>query len=145
NKRSVALAPDDAGCAELAELLAAVDVVIESQGAGDLAQFGVSRDGVRAEHPSLVVVTISGFGTTGPYADYRWSDLVAQTAAWVTYPQNRSEDAPVRSPRVAASCSVGNTAALGALAGVLRARASGEGAHVDVAAYEARGTIPARV
>ncbi len=145
NKRSVAIAPDDAGRAELAELVASVDIVIESQGSGDLASFGFARDQVRAEHPSLVVVTISGFGATGPYAGYTWSDLVAQTAAWVTYPQSRSEDTPVRSPRVAASCSVGNTAALGALAGMLRARASGEGAHVDVAAYEALGTIPARV
>ena len=45
-------------------------------------------------------------------------------------------------PRVAALCSVGHTAALGALAGMLRARASGAGAHVDVAAFEALGQHP---
>ena len=70
---------------------------------------------MREQFPSLVVATISGFGTTGPYADYTWSDLVAQIAAWVTFPQGRSVDVPVRSPRVAALCSVGHTAALGAL------------------------------
>ena len=107
--------------------------------------FGLSRDEVREQFPSLVVATISGFGTTGPYADYTWSDLVAQTAAWVTFPQGRSVDIPVRSPRVAALCSVGHTAALGALSGVLRARASGTGAHVDCSAFEALGSIPARV
>ena len=136
---------DEAGRARVLELLARVDVVVESQGAGDLTGFGLSRDEVREQFPSLVVATISGFGTTGPYADYTWSDLVAQTAAWVTFPQGRSVDIPVRSPRVAALCSVGHTAALGALSGVLRARASGAGAHVDCAAFEALGTIPARV
>ena len=94
---------------------------------------------------ALVVTTISGFGTTGPYCSYRWSDLVAQLASWMTFPQGRSLEVPVRSPRIAALCTIGHTAALGALAGVLRARASGAGAHIDCAAYEALGTIPARV
>jgi crotonobetainyl-CoA:carnitine CoA-transferase CaiB-like acyl-CoA transferase len=145
NKRAVRVADDIAGRAELHDLVAAADMVIESKGAGDLARFGLVRDDVREQLPALVVVTISGFGTTGPYADYTWSDLIAQTAAWVTFPQGRSLEVPVRAPRIAALCSVGHTAALGALAGMLRARASGAGAHVDVAAFEALGTIPARV
>ncbi|HEU5305941.1 MAG TPA: CoA transferase [Acidimicrobiia bacterium] len=145
NKRAELVATDEAGRDRVLELLAAADVVVESQGEGDLARFGLTRDAVRAELPSLVVTTISGFGTTGPYAAYTWSDLVAQTAAWVTFPQGRAVEIPVKSPRVAALCSVGHTAALGALSGVLRARASGAGAHVDCAAFEALGTIPARV
>jgi crotonobetainyl-CoA:carnitine CoA-transferase CaiB-like acyl-CoA transferase len=145
NKRVVRMAADDAGRTQVTNLLADVDVVVESKGAGDLAAFGLARDDVRAQHPRLVVTTISGWGTTGPYADYTWSDLTAQTAAWVTVPQGRSLDVPVKSPRVAGLCSVGHTAALGALAGVLRQRATGAGAHVDLAAFEALSTIPARV
>jgi crotonobetainyl-CoA:carnitine CoA-transferase CaiB-like acyl-CoA transferase len=145
NKQAVRIAADDVGRAQLLDLVEATDIVIESKDAGDLAAFGLERDTVRAQLPMLVVVTISGFGTTGPYADYTWSDLVAQTAAWVTNPQGRSEEVPVRTPRVASLCSVGHTAALGALAGALRARSSGAGAHVDVAAFEALATIPARV
>jgi crotonobetainyl-CoA:carnitine CoA-transferase CaiB-like acyl-CoA transferase len=44
-----------------------------------------------------------------------------------------------------ALCAVGHTAAAGGLAAVLRARATGEGALVDCAAYEALGSVPARV
>jgi crotonobetainyl-CoA:carnitine CoA-transferase CaiB-like acyl-CoA transferase len=145
NKRVVRIAAGDAGRAQLSDLLADVDVVVESKDAGDLAAFGLARDDVRAQLPGLVITTISGWGTTGPYADYTWSDLTAQTAAWVTFPQGRSLDVPVKSPRVAGLCTVGHTAALGALAGVMRQRASGAGAHVDLAAFEALGTIPARV
>ena len=145
NKRAVAAPADKRGHAQVMDLVASADVVIESQGDGDLEGFGISRDELRTQFPALVVTTISGFGTTGPYRSYRWSDLVAQVGSWTTFPQGRSLDVPVRSPRIVALCSIGHTAALGALAGVLRARASGAGAHVDCAAYEALGSIPARV
>jgi crotonobetainyl-CoA:carnitine CoA-transferase CaiB-like acyl-CoA transferase len=145
NKRAVVLPDDESGRDQLMELLGPADVVVETQGAGDLRGFGISRDELRARHPSLVVATISGFGATGPYASYRWSDLVAQVASWTTFPQGRALEVPVKAPRIVALCSIGHTAALGALAGVMRARASGAGAHVDCAAYEALGAIPARV
>src|SRR4249919_1116547 len=95
NKRAVALAPDEAGREQLVELLGKADIVIETMGEGDLEQFGLARDSVREQFPSLVVATVSGFGTTGPYRDYRWSDLVAQVAAWVTFPQGRALEVPV--------------------------------------------------
>jgi crotonobetainyl-CoA:carnitine CoA-transferase CaiB-like acyl-CoA transferase len=145
NKRALAVDDDGGGSAQVLDLVASADIVIESQGEGDLDGFGISRHELRAQFPSLVVATISGFGTTGPYSSYRWSDLVAQVASWTTFPQGRALEVPVKSPRIVALCSIGHTAALGALAGVLRARASGAGAHVDCAAYEALGTIPARV
>src|SRR5947208_9567513 len=72
NKRAVA-APDGAsGRAQVADVIASADVVIETQDDGDLERFGISRDELRSQHPGLVVTTISGFGTTGPYRSYRW-------------------------------------------------------------------------
>src|SRR3954447_372856 len=116
NKRAVAIAEDDRGRDALMDLLASADIVIESQGDGDLERWGLSRDDVRSQRPSLVVATISGFGTTGPYRSYRWSDLVAQVASWTTFPQGRSLEVPVKAPRFVALCTIGHTAALGALA-----------------------------
>ena len=67
NKRAVALRDDEAGRAQLLELLGAADVVIESQGAGDLAALRrLARRVAREQFPSLVVTTISGFGTDRP-------------------------------------------------------------------------------
>ena len=144
NKRSVVIDADGSGRSGLWKLVGAADVVVESLGEGDLEFWGVTRDAVRERYPSLVVTTVSGFGATGPYSSYRWSDLVAQVVSWTTLPQGPSDAVPVKFPRLVASCSIGHTAALGALAAVLRARASGAGAHVDCAAYEALGTIPSR-
>ncbi len=138
NKRSVVT--DD-----LVPLLGRADVVIESSGWGDLASWGVDVGALRTEQPSLVVTTISGFGADGPYAGYRWTDLVGQAAAWSTLPQAYAEQGvPVKLPGIVALCLTGQTAALGALAAALRATATGAGARVDCAMSEALGSTPSR-
>jgi crotonobetainyl-CoA:carnitine CoA-transferase CaiB-like acyl-CoA transferase len=138
NKRSVVA--DD-----ILPLVRGAHVVIESLGWGDLAGRGVDVDVLRMELPSLVVATISGFGADGPYAGYRWTDLIGQAGGWSTLPQGYAEeDAPVKLPGIAALCITGKTAALGALAAAMRAAASGAGARIDCAMYEALGSVPSR-
>ena len=144
NKRSIVVDASGAGRGQVWELLGRADVVIQSLGSGDLAAWGTTPGELLERFPSTVVASISGFGAEGPYATYKWSDLVAQTMAWATLPAGDSELVPVKCPGFVALCAVGHTAALGALAGVLRSRASGAGAHVDCAAYEALATIPSR-
>ena len=132
NKRSVVLQPGE----DPLPLLRQAHVVIESIGWGDLASRGVDVEDLRAELPSLVVTTISGFGADGPYAGYRWTDLVGQAAGWAVLPQTYAEQArPVRLPGITALCLTGQSAALGALAAALRASASGCGARLDCAMY----------
>ena len=130
---------------DLVPLLRRAHIVIESLGWGDLESWDLDVPLLRAELPSLVVTTISGFGADGPYARYRWTDLIGQAAAWVTLPQSYAEQAiPVKLPGLTALCITGHTAALGALAAALRASASGAGARIDCAMYEAMGTTPSR-
>ena len=145
NKGSVVVDPATPDQAVLHELLQPADLVIESPGLGGLEAFGLDRGRLRQDAPARVVTSISGFGAEGPYASYRWSDLVAQTVALATLPQGGVDTVPVKLPGMVGLCAVGHTAALGALAAVVRARRTGTGAHIDCAAYEALGTIPARV
>lgn len=112
----------------------------------NLAGTGFEREELRVRHPRLVIASVSGFGAQGPYAAYRWSDLVAQAAAWFTLPLLRSSQrVPVKHPALVAMCTLGHTMACGALAGVRYARATGIGAHVDCAAYEALASGPSRI
>jgi crotonobetainyl-CoA:carnitine CoA-transferase CaiB-like acyl-CoA transferase len=145
NKRRAALDPSRPEQTDLWQLLERADLIIESPGLGGLESLDLDADGLRARLPDLVVASISGFGVRGPYASYHWSDLVAQTVALATLPQGGVDTMPVKLPGIVGLCSVGQTAALGALAAVMLARRTGMGAHVDCAAYEALGTIPARV
>ncbi len=142
NKRStVADAGTEDGRARVRALVERADLVVVAHGEGVLEDWGLDWDKVRAAAPGIVVVSISGFGRTGPYAGYAWTDLVAQAFAG-TLVNAGPGHAPVKLPADAQLCAVGHTAAVGALGAVVRARASGEGALVDCAAYEAIGGAP---
>ena len=145
NKSSFLFDPLVGDRAALAGLLEGADLVIESPQCGGLREEGFEYDGLREDCPGLVVVSISGFGVRGPYASYRWSDLVAQTVALATLPHGGDDTMPVKLPGMVGLCAVGHTAAVGALAALLRARHTGTGAHIDCAAYEALASVPHRV
>ena len=138
NKRS-AVVEDATG---LWALLEGVDLVIEAPGLGALGDWGVDRDEVFRRNPRSSVVAITGFGATGPYAGYAWSALVVQAFAGSLLPDRRG---PVRLPMSLPECAIGHTAAEGALAAVLRARATGRGTFVDCAATEVVAANPTRI
>ena len=115
---------------------------MEAPGLGALADWDIDARELLAEYPRLCIASLSGFGATGPYAGYAWSDLVVQafTGALLADPLG-----PVKLPTVVGECAIGHTAAMGALAAVLRARATGAGAFVDCAATEALATNPTKM
>ncbi len=69
NKRSLALdLRSDEGMATLRALLKTADVFIENFRPGTLEQMGLEPDALLGDNPDLIIVRISGFGQTGPYA-----------------------------------------------------------------------------
>jgi len=79
NKSSIAIdfyAPE--GAALLRRMALDADVVIENFKPGTMAEMGLSPDELRAEKPSLIVASVSGFGSTGPLAQAAGLDQVAQ-------------------------------------------------------------------
>jgi crotonobetainyl-CoA:carnitine CoA-transferase CaiB-like acyl-CoA transferase len=141
NKRSAVIEVAPAAMASLSELLDGVDLVIEAPGFRSLADWGIDRDDLLRGRGALTVVTITGFGATGPYAEYAWSDLVAQAFSGAIVMDRQG---PLKLPMSLGETGVGHTAALGALAAVLRARATGVGALVDCSAVEALASAPSR-
>jgi crotonobetainyl-CoA:carnitine CoA-transferase CaiB-like acyl-CoA transferase len=70
NKRSIALNLREAGdMAALRAMLRASDVFIENFRPGTLEEMGLAPELLLADNPNLVIVRVSGFGQTGPYAD----------------------------------------------------------------------------
>lgn len=70
NKQSVVLdLRSDEGRRALAELLRGADVLVENFRPGTLEKMGLDRQALQVIRPGLVVVRISGWGQTGPYAD----------------------------------------------------------------------------
>jgi crotonobetainyl-CoA:carnitine CoA-transferase CaiB-like acyl-CoA transferase len=143
NKRSVLVAPGASGRPPILGLLNGVDLVVEAEGMGTLADWQITPDDVMASQPTISIVRISGFGATGPYAGYAWSDLTSQAFSGTLLVDRLR--GPMRKPMSVQQCAVGHTAAVGALAAVVRARATGVGAFIDCSAVEALAATPTRM
>jgi len=66
------------GSAALRTLVRRADVFIQNFRPGVAARLGIDEESLRAENPSLVYVSVSGFGDTGPYIDQKSYDYVVQ-------------------------------------------------------------------
>jgi len=79
NKSSIAIDFYSAeGAALLRRMALDADVVIENFKPGTMAEMGLDPAELRAEKPSLIVASVSGFGSTGPLAQAAGLDQVAQ-------------------------------------------------------------------
>jgi crotonobetainyl-CoA:carnitine CoA-transferase CaiB-like acyl-CoA transferase len=144
NKRSITADVSETADRERVDsLIGSADLVIETKGNGPTDPWDLQWQVLHERCPTVSVVSISGFGATGPYARYRWNDLIAQTFSDALL-RVRSDAGPVRLPAQLGLCFVGSVAALGGLAALLAAESSGSGSFIDCAAVEALATIPAR-
>ncbi len=79
NKSSIAIDFYSAeGAALLRRMALDADVVIENFKPGTMAEMGLDPAGLRAEKPSLIIASVSGFGSSGPLAQAAGLDQVAQ-------------------------------------------------------------------
>src|SRR5437764_12593761 len=70
----------DEGMGALHRLLAEADVFISTLQPARLAALGLDLNGLTDAHPRLIVLSVTPFGLTGPWRDYKSSDLVALAA-----------------------------------------------------------------
>jgi crotonobetainyl-CoA:carnitine CoA-transferase CaiB-like acyl-CoA transferase len=142
-KRSVVLdLRTEEGAATFRDLVGAADAVVEAMRPGGLARRGLGYEQLREVNPRLVFITISGYGMTGPYKDYPSHGIAYDTWAGVVKP----EVDPDGFTFIPEHVSIGITAgplygALGILAGIVHARASGEGCRLEVAQSDAAAAI----
>ena len=116
--------------------LEGADVVIESMGASWFAAIGMPRDVFAARFPHLVHVTITGFGSAGPKADWAATDLVACAASGFLYLSGAPDGAPLR---IGAPQSFHHAAADAVVAvqiALLAREQCGLGQHVDLSAQQ---------
>ncbi|MFF4507048.1 CaiB/BaiF CoA transferase family protein [Streptomyces sp. NPDC001401] len=79
SKESVTLdLKTDAGRAILEQLLADADVFVQNLAPGAAARMGLGAEALAERFPSLIPCSISGYGSTGPWADRKAYDLLVQ-------------------------------------------------------------------
>lgn len=127
----------DAGRTRLRELAVDADILIESHRPGRLAELGVGPDEIRSVAPSLVWLSVSGFGQTGPYRDWVATEPVLYALSGVLSRSGAPGAEPLLPPAGLVEESVGAHAAWAALLAYHRRLASGRGETVDLSAFEA--------
>lgn len=138
NKRSVALALDTPEGRQLfLDLVPRVDAVVENFSLGTMEDLGLGYEALKKVNPALIYATIKGFGTYGPYAEFRCFDRVAQ-AAGGSYSVTGVPDGPPMSP----GATFGDTGsgihlAMGILAAYIQRQRTGQGQLVEVSMQEA--------
>jgi crotonobetainyl-CoA:carnitine CoA-transferase CaiB-like acyl-CoA transferase len=120
------------------DLVRGADAVVEAMRPGALAKRGLGYDDLRAVNPKIVFCTISGYGMTGPYRDLPAHGIAFDTWAGLV-PPAYDDDGFCYIPEHA---SMGIHAgplmgALGVLAGITRARDTGEGCFLELAQSDA--------
>lgn len=114
------------------------DIVIESSVPGAMERLGAGYDDLKRHNPSLVYVSVSGFGQSGPYRDRKAFGRTAEAFGGMAYITGHPDKPPVHPGFAAADTITALFAAFSALAGIIEreSNAKSEGQHVDIALYE---------
>ncbi len=138
NKKSVTInlrAPEGQDLAR--KLIAQADMVVENFRPGTMERWGLGYDALAAKHPGLIMVRVSGFGQTGPYASRAGFGAIGEAMGGL-----RHVVGPPDAPPSRVGISIGDTlaatyAALGSMMALHARHRTGRGQVVDSAIYEA--------
>ena len=147
NKRSITLdLTNDRGRQIALKLAQRADIVVESFRPGVMAGFGLDYQTLNSTNPALVITSISNFGQTGPYRDWRASELILYGMGGELYTTGLDYREPVKMGANVGLYQAGTVAAYATLSASLSARETGTGEHVDVSIMETQaGSIDRRM
>ncbi|WP_085864672.1 CaiB/BaiF CoA transferase family protein [Pseudooctadecabacter jejudonensis] len=139
NKYSVAAdLSSSEGQATVREIAAQAQIVIENYKPGGLAKYGLDYAALSALNPVLVYCSITGFGQTGPNSARPGYDLMAQGYGGIMSLTGDPNGSPMKVGVGIADVMCGMNAAIGMLAALRHAEATGEGQHIDLALVDSQ-------
>src|SRR5262245_48464910 len=124
------------GSGILDRLLARADVFVQNVAPGASDRLGTSPSDLRARYPQLIVCSVSGYGSSGPYASRKAYDLLVQSEAGLLS-LTGTEEAPAKVGISVADIAAGMYAYSGILTALLARASHGRGAIVDVSLFDA--------
>lgn len=140
NKKSVTLDLRHPKGPEIVRRLVAsgIDVVLENFRPGRMEQWGLGYEDLKAINPGIIMVRVSGWGQTGPYAHKPGYASVGEAIGGLRYVTGDPDRPPVRAGISLGDSLAGLHAALGLLMAVYHrdVKGTGEGQVVDVSIYE---------
>ncbi len=128
------------------QLIQDADILVENNPPQRMADLGLDYNSLKAVNPRLIVTSITSFGQTGPYRDYKATDLVSMAMGGVAYAtpgevENWEERPPLKAPGHSGDFLAALTGASGTMMAITARRFSGTGQHVDVSEQQSLSVI----
>ena len=148
NKRTIVLdLKVEADLARALDLILSADILIENMRPGKLEALGLGPEVLLDRNPKLVVVRVTGFGQTGPYAQRPGFATIAEALSGFAVISGEADGPPLLPPIALTDEVTGIVAAMGAMLALRHAEQSGHGQVVDVSLFESMlqlmGPLPA--
>ncbi len=124
------------GQALVRQLIGKADILVENFKPGTMEKWGFSPEALLAEHPSLIIARMSGYGQTGPYSDRAGFGGIGEAMGGWRYIVGEPDRSPSRM-----GISIGDTltatyGCMGVLAALHHRNVTGQGQVIDAALYE---------
>ncbi|NDK88713.1 CoA transferase [Gordonia desulfuricans] len=117
-------------------LIARADVFLQNLAPGAADRLGLDADTLRADHPGLIVVNMSGYGTDGPMRDHKAYDMLVQAETGLISVTGTA-DTMAKTGVPTADIAAGMYALTSVLSALVRRGVSGRGARIDVSMFDA--------
>ena len=131
----------EAGKRLFLDLVRQADILVENYRPGVMKRLGLDYPALRAVNPRLVYAACSGFGHTGPYSPRGAYDMIVQGMGGLMSITGEPGRPPVRVGTSIGDIAAALFTAIGILAALGHARATGEGQFVDVAMLDCQVAI----
>ena len=137
NKRDITLDIEKSdGRTIFLKMIEKADLIIESFPPGYMENIGLGYSTLSEMRPEIVMTSITPFGQTGPYSDFKASDIVLMAMSGVMYLWGYPDRAPLRLSVDQAYYHASADAAMGSLIALYHREITGEGQYIDVSAQE---------
>ncbi len=134
NKRSITVNMKSAeGKQVFVDLLRKCDIIMENFGPGVLDRLGFTWEKIHELNPRIVMGSIKGFGSSGPYAEFKAYENVAQAMGGAMSTTGVPEGPPFVTGAQIGDTGTGLHLAIGLLAALRQRDRTGEGQYVEVA------------
>jgi formyl-CoA transferase len=138
NKRSLTLDLKNPKAKDVfRKLLAKADVLLENFGPGVMDRLGFGWPALSALNPRLVSASIKGFGSYGPYADYKAYEPIAQAMGGAMSVTGAADGPPMYVWPSIGDSGTGMHCVIGILAALMQRHQSGKGQQVEVSMQDA--------
>ncbi|MEK8173759.1 CoA transferase [Streptomyces sp. M19] len=125
----------------LRSLVEWADVVVENYRPGTMEKMGLGYERMAELKPGVILVSISGFGQSGPLSRRALFDAISQASSGLMSVTGEEDGPPTLAGTYVADYLTGYQAAIGAFAALSHKKETGEGQHVDVASLDSMFSI----